>query len=403
MLPPEVNSGRMYTGPGSGPLLAAAAAWDVLAADLHTAAASYASVISNLTAGWRGPSSTTMAAAAAPYTAWINTTAAQAEQTAIQARAAVAAYETAFAATVPPPVIAANRSLLMTLIATNILGQNTPAIAATEAQYVEMWAQDAAAMYGYAGSSATASQLTPFRSPPQTTNPDSAAAQAAAATQTAGTATGTQAQAVPGLPQTLQSLAAPLSAAAPAPTAAPPTTVSAELLSSFFNATLGSFNPLRLYAPGGGFYDLGLQSFLAPNANYNMQVAYGEALGRAGLAAGGVGPGTSVAGSAGPAVSAGVGRAGLVGSLSVPQGWAGAAPTVRTVAAALPQPGLGAAVPAAAAQGEGSVFSNMALSGLAGRAIAGTGGSVAGSIGAGAGAVPSGVATTATIIVIPED
>lgn len=33
-------------------------------------------------------------------------------------------------------------------VATNILGQNTPAIAATETQYAEMWAQDAAAMYG---------------------------------------------------------------------------------------------------------------------------------------------------------------------------------------------------------------------------------------------------------------
>ena len=27
-LPPEINSGRMYDGPGSGPMLAAAAAWD---------------------------------------------------------------------------------------------------------------------------------------------------------------------------------------------------------------------------------------------------------------------------------------------------------------------------------------------------------------------------------------
>lgn len=34
-LPPEINSGRMYAGPGSGPLLAAAAAWDALAAELY--------------------------------------------------------------------------------------------------------------------------------------------------------------------------------------------------------------------------------------------------------------------------------------------------------------------------------------------------------------------------------
>src|SRR3984885_7919298 len=121
MLPPEVNSARMYTGPGAGPMLAAAAAWDGLAAELHFTAASYSSAISGLAAGWQGPSSATMAAAAAPYVGWMSTTATQAEQTAAQARAAAAAYEAAFVATVPPPVIAANRSLLMTLIATNVL------------------------------------------------------------------------------------------------------------------------------------------------------------------------------------------------------------------------------------------------------------------------------------------
>ena len=46
--------------------------------------------------------------------------------------------------TVPPAVVAANRAQLATLVATNVFGQNTPAIAATEAQYAEMWAQDAA-------------------------------------------------------------------------------------------------------------------------------------------------------------------------------------------------------------------------------------------------------------------
>ena len=30
-LPPEVNSGRMYAGPGSGPMVAAAAGWGELA------------------------------------------------------------------------------------------------------------------------------------------------------------------------------------------------------------------------------------------------------------------------------------------------------------------------------------------------------------------------------------
>src|ERR1700757_3537412 len=137
-----------------------------------------------------------MAAAVAPYVAWMSVTATQAEQTAMQARAAVAAYETAFVATVPPPIVAANRALLMSLIATNFLGQNTPAIAATEAHYAEMWAQDAAAMYGYAGSSASATRLTPFTAPAPTTSAAGVAAQSAAVAQAVGGAAGTPARTV---------------------------------------------------------------------------------------------------------------------------------------------------------------------------------------------------------------
>ncbi|HXO09250.1 MAG TPA: PPE family protein, partial [Solirubrobacteraceae bacterium] len=81
--PPEVNSAKMYAGPGSTSLLSAATAWDGLASELRSQAANYSSIVSNLTVeGWRGQASTAMAAAAAPYTAWMNTTAAQAEQTA---------------------------------------------------------------------------------------------------------------------------------------------------------------------------------------------------------------------------------------------------------------------------------------------------------------------------------
>jgi PPE-repeat protein len=216
MLPPEINSGRMYVGPGSGPMLAAATAWDGLAAELYSTANSYQPVISGLTAGpWLGPSSASMAAAAAPYVAWMSTTAAQAEQTATQAKAAAAAYETAFAMTVPPPLIAANRSLLMALVATNLFGQNTPAIAATETQYAEMWAQDAAAMYGYAGSSAFATTLTPFTPPPPTTNPGGRAGQAAAVAQATATSAATNTQTVLSpltsvVPTALQGLASPV-------------------------------------------------------------------------------------------------------------------------------------------------------------------------------------------------
>jgi PPE-repeat protein len=417
MLPPEINSGRMYAGPGSGPLLAAAAAWDGLAIELHSTAASYETVMSGLASEWHGPSSASMAAAVAPYVAWIRVAASQAEQTAGQARAAAAAYETAFIATVPPPMIVSNRVLLMSLIATNIFGQNTGAIAATEAHYAEMWAQDAAAMFSYAGSSATASQLAPFEPAPQTTNP---AGEAAALTQATGTPARSLAQAMGLVPQSLQSLATPVSSAVTAAPGAPlftPAEVLQTVLTSFFNGTIGPLSPEKLYDPLGAFYDLGAQSFLAPFSNFNMQMAYGNALG--GVAApgsGAIGPGTvgalgsqtvsglgsgvRVAGSIAGAVSADVGRAGLVGCVSVPPGWASSAPEIRTVAAAFSQTGV--AAPAVAAEGQSSLFSNAALSGLAGRAMLGTGGPSAGSIGGGVGAAP-GTATSATIIVIPED
>ena len=219
-LPPEINSGRMYVGPGAGSMLAAAAAWDGLYAEVHSAASSYGSVISALTSGpWVGPSSTAMAAAVAPYIAWMSATAGQAELAATQAKAAAGAYAAAFAATVSPVEIAANRAQLMLLTATNFFGQNTPAIAATEAQYAEMWAQDAAAMYGYASSSAAATaKVTPFTAAPQTTNLAGLAAQATAGAQTTGTSTGTGVQStlsqlMSTVQTALQNLASPLSSA----------------------------------------------------------------------------------------------------------------------------------------------------------------------------------------------
>lgn len=210
-LPPEVNSVRMYAGPGSAPMVAAASAWNGLAAELSSAATGYETVITQLSSeGWLGPASAAMAEAVAPYVAWMSAAAAQAEQAATQARAAAAAFEAAFAATVPPPLIAANRASLMQLISTNVFGQNTSAIAAAEAQYGEMWAQDSAAMYAYAGSSASASAVTPFSTPPQIANPTAQGTQAAAVATAAGTAQSTLTEMITGLPNALQSLTSPL-------------------------------------------------------------------------------------------------------------------------------------------------------------------------------------------------
>lgn len=197
LLPPEVTSALMYAGPGAGPLLAAAAAWAAVAAELESAAGGYSAQISGLTAQtWWGPSAMMMSAAATPYVGWLQASAAAAGDAAAQAYAAAAAYEAAFAMTVPPPVIAANRALLMALISTNFFGQNTAAIAATEAQYTQMWVQDATAMYGYAADSVSASTFTSFSEPSPTTNSAGEGDQARAVAQSVTNTTSARTQSV---------------------------------------------------------------------------------------------------------------------------------------------------------------------------------------------------------------
>lgn len=327
-LPPEINSGRMYSGPGPGPMTAVAAAWDAVASQLESVSRGYSAVISGLQGeGWAGSSSEAMAAAATPYVTWITATGALAEQTASRARAAAAAYETAFAATVPPPLVAANRTELANLVATNIMGQNAAQIAATEAAYAEMWAQDAAAMYGYAASSATATALTPFNEPPSTTNAAGESSQAAAVAHAMGSSTATQSQAalsrlMSAVPQQLQTLASGASANAS------PAASSNAILTAF-----GNFNTLT--APvnlGGGI-----------SRTITSAGSFGSGLFRAGLQEHGAPPavprtGAVTAGANTPApvgvrgpVLASVGRAAPIGGLSVPQSWASATPVASAV------------------------------------------------------------------------
>jgi PPE-repeat protein len=364
-LPPEINSARMYDGPGSGPMLAAAAAWDGLAAELHSTATSYGSVISELGAGpWLGAASAAMTSAAAPFVAWMRSTAGQAEQTAIQAKAAAAAYEATFAAMVPPPVIEANRTMLQALVATNLFGQNSPAIAATETLYAEMWAQDATAMYGYAGTSASATTLTSFTPAPQITNGTSAVASTQpAASQLASTA--------------LQGLTS--TAATNATSAATLSDFEGNLL-FLPDVAQAALTPLNTT---GLFTDLSFDDDeLRDEALKGTEDEIAAKLGIPGYVSGPLGdtapgapPGlaTALGQAEVPSVTAALGQAPAVGRLSVPQAWTVAAPEVRLAALTLPTTSLSAAPEVMAASSPGSLFSEMALANIAGRAVSGAG------------------------------
>lgn len=347
LLPPEVNSGRMYTGPGSAPMLAAAAAWDALAAELASASSGYSAVISGLTGqAWSGPASMKMAAAAALYAAWLHITAAQAEHTAAQATAAAAAYEAAFAMTVPPPVIAANRTLLMVLIATNFFGNNTPAIAATEAHYAEMWAQDATAMYGYAGASSSARTLNPFSPPSPTTDPAGQSAQAAAVAH-AGAASSTHTHTLAQLISTLGSSTTQTSVLSELGTLLSPPSLAANTGSNTFFLGMNLYTVLASGLGWGKevFVSGGIEGYLN-----NLQA---------------LGPVHVVSGLGLPC--AGLGKAASLGALSVPPSWATATAEIQPISLSLSAASIDAAPAMAVGMPPGFSFQQALMGTMTGR------------------------------------
>lgn len=194
--PPEINSGRIYAGVGPGPMLAAAAAWSALGGELDFAAAAHAGTVGELVTGpWMGPSAVMMGVSGAQSVEWLVEASAQCFQASAACSAAAAAFSEAFAGVTPPPAIVENRTRLATLIATNFFGVNSAAIAATEAQYAEMWAQTSGTLYNYAAqSAATAGSLVPLRPMQPNTNPAGLAAQGAATAASAGQSAGTTGQ-----------------------------------------------------------------------------------------------------------------------------------------------------------------------------------------------------------------
>ncbi|RFD24532.1 PPE family protein, partial [Mycobacterium uberis] len=148
-LPPETNSTRMYLGVGSGPIVAAAAAWTGLAKELSAAARGLQSVLETLLLSFRGESSEALTERVLPYVGWLSLTAAGADETAGQLTAVASAYDTARSGTVPPTVVLVNRMQTAMLKALNWFGQFSSMIADQEADYELMWTQNAMAMTAY--------------------------------------------------------------------------------------------------------------------------------------------------------------------------------------------------------------------------------------------------------------
>lgn len=348
-IPPDITSALMYSGAGSGPLMAAAASWSNLAAELSTAASQWESIIATLTTEyWTGAGSTAAVASAESVVTWLTTAAAAAEHAGAQATASAAAYEAAFSATVPPAAIAANRAQLAALVATNFLGINTAAIMATEAQYAEMWVQDATTMYTYQAASAGAGVLQPAAAESPTANP------AAPVMQPAGLLSTLQND-LSSLPSNLQGSLSNL-----------PSSLQGSL--SGLQSGLSGLKTTVTEFAGVPFvqnviYNIGvtaawnvammtatfpLLGHFVANAPLGFTVDDVTPLGA------GLGIGTTLVGSSTPtglagAVSAGLGEASAVGGLSVPSTWSAAAPATLASATA-PVQGSGWTVAAEASE-----------------------------------------------------
>lgn len=269
-------------------------------------------------------------------------------------------------------------------------------------------------MYGYAGSSAAATQLAPFTAPPTTTNESGETNQAAAVASAAQSSASSNVETV--LSQALsQAPAAAQGAAADAAATTSPgislglgeATGGLKSFNSFLSTLTGPYSPLGVADAGKGFYQLalntkamggnvqsvdptlhpkGLHGVLAPLLHSDLLTGS-----------------TSFQAPSAGTLSAAVGRAGAIGSLSVPANWASTAPAIRTLASELPETMLDAAPAMTMNPGQG-LFGPTALSSLAGRAVGGTATrAVARPVRVPGAVAVDDIATTSTVIVIPPN
>ncbi|MGB9226653.1 PPE family protein, partial [Mycobacterium sp.] len=309
-------------------------AWQRIGTDLDETSQSYVTVISELSQGWGGPSEAAMSNAVEPYLTWLRNTAQQCQQLGNSALAATVAFNSAVTTVVPVATVTANRVQLAQLLATNGFGKNLAAIAETEAQYQEMWVNNASALYRYEASSAQATTLSLFTSPPTIVN-SAAAAQATTAANSAAT-------------DPLSTLTSILQSLQSFPDDQLVTNPWFQLANTYVNQYLSSGFPINLLSYFAQTSSAQALQAVAP------EVGQGLSEGEAALGAAGASIGASLSsavkgiGAAAEAPTVLVGAAVPMGNLSAPPAAAGlmtASPPVQLASAVSPLPNGDAGFP----------------------------------------------------------
>ncbi|CFI29416.1 PPE family protein [Mycobacterium tuberculosis] len=149
MIPAEYISNIIYEGPGADSLFFASGQLRELAYSVETTAESLEDELDELDENWKGSSSDLMADAAGRYLDWLTKHSRQILETAYVIDFLAYVYEETRHKVVPPATIANNREEVHRLIASNVAGVNTPAIAGLDAQYQQYRAQNIAVMNDY--------------------------------------------------------------------------------------------------------------------------------------------------------------------------------------------------------------------------------------------------------------
>ncbi|WP_110796999.1 PPE domain-containing protein [Mycolicibacterium llatzerense] len=196
-MPPELNHTLLSTGDLGASLTTAAAGYESVA-DMLMAEITAMGINTSTTAmiGWQGAGGVAMQMSAADFMAVCAAASAWVRVGQAQAMEVTAAHTVAVQSMIPAEVCLTNRSTQAGLVASNILGQNTPAIVGLDAQYFgEFWVQNATARTGYGSvvTTAMAALSVPGPFSPTASNPATAAASIAQTAATEGGNTAMQA------------------------------------------------------------------------------------------------------------------------------------------------------------------------------------------------------------------